>query len=64
MSSKSFDHQSGGILSLTPIRSASHDTIISTIVVALNLTSLAADGPLPTTHRPSKQSFFVEQIAP
>ncbi|EGF97768.1 uncharacterized protein MELLADRAFT_84480 [Melampsora larici-populina 98AG31] len=43
---------------------ATHDTVISTIVVALNLTSLAASGPLPTNRRDPKRSFRVEQIAP
>ncbi|KAF4623104.1 hypothetical protein D9613_002089 [Agrocybe pediades] len=43
---------------------ASHDTIISAILVSMNFTSLAANGPLPTGHIPKKQTYFVNQIAP
>ncbi|KAJ7225057.1 acid phosphatase [Mycena haematopus] len=43
---------------------ATHDTVISTIVVAMNFTSLAATGPLPATHIPANRSYIVNQIAP
>lgn len=43
---------------------ATHDTVISSIVVALNLTTLASKGPLPTNRRDPNRSFRVEQIAP
>ncbi|KAH9486630.1 3-phytase A [Psilocybe cubensis] len=43
---------------------ASHDTILSAIFVAMNFTSLAANGPLPTDHIPKDQTYFVNQIAP
>ncbi|PPQ62978.1 hypothetical protein CVT24_006084, partial [Panaeolus cyanescens] len=43
---------------------ATHDTVLSTIYVAMNFTSLAANGPLPTDHIPKGQSYFVNQITP
>ncbi|KAA1075154.1 hypothetical protein PGT21_030059 [Puccinia graminis f. sp. tritici] len=43
---------------------ATHDTVISCIVVALNLTSLASEGPLPTRVMPKKQSFVSSHISP
>ncbi|KAJ7239615.1 histidine phosphatase superfamily [Mycena haematopus] len=43
---------------------ATHDTVISTIVVAMNFTSLAATGPLPATHIPPNRSYIVNQISP
>ncbi|KAF9015491.1 histidine phosphatase superfamily [Cyathus striatus] len=43
---------------------ASHDTVISSILVAMNFTSLAANGPLPVDHIPKHQTYFVNQIAP
>ncbi|KAH7928511.1 phosphoglycerate mutase-like protein [Leucogyrophana mollusca] len=43
---------------------ATHDTVISNIVTALNFTSLAATGPLPTDHIPPNRSYIVSQIAP
>ncbi|KAJ6550010.1 histidine phosphatase superfamily [Mycena capillaripes] len=43
---------------------ATHDTIISAIVTAMNFTSLAANGPLPTDHIPANHSYIVNQIAP
>lgn len=43
---------------------ATHDTVISTIIVALNFTSFAAGGPLPTDHIPRDQTFIVNQISP
>ncbi|KZP16862.1 acid phosphatase, partial [Athelia psychrophila] len=43
---------------------ATHDTVISTIIVAMNLTSFISEGPLPLTHIPEKQSYIVSQISP
>ncbi|EGG09376.1 uncharacterized protein MELLADRAFT_77108 [Melampsora larici-populina 98AG31] len=43
---------------------ATHDTVISCIIVALNLTTLASEGPLPTTYIPEKQSFISAHISP
>ncbi|KAJ7469951.1 acid phosphatase [Mycena galericulata] len=43
---------------------ATHDTVISTIVVAMNFTSLAKTGPLPATHIPPNRSYKVNQISP
>ncbi|KAG1757693.1 histidine phosphatase superfamily [Suillus lakei] len=43
---------------------ATHDTVISSIVTALNFTSLAATGPLPTDHIPPHRSYIASQIAP
>ncbi|KAG0700013.1 histidine phosphatase superfamily [Suillus ampliporus] len=43
---------------------ATHDIVIANIVTALNLTSLAANGPLPTDHIPLNRSYIVSQIAP
>ncbi|KAJ6537936.1 phosphoglycerate mutase-like protein [Mycena capillaripes] len=43
---------------------ATHDTVISAIVVAMNFTSLAATGPLPGTHIPKDRSYIVNQISP
>jgi hypothetical protein len=42
----------------------SHDTVMSTFFVAMNFTSLNANGPLPTDHIPKDQTYFVNQIAP
>ncbi|OBZ79577.1 3-phytase B [Grifola frondosa] len=43
---------------------ATHDTVISTIVVALNFTSMAKNGPLPADHIPKDQTYFAQHIAP
>lgn len=43
---------------------ATHDTVISSIVTALNFSSLAATGPLPTDHIPRHRSYIASQIAP
>ncbi|KII93818.1 hypothetical protein PLICRDRAFT_36062 [Plicaturopsis crispa FD-325 SS-3] len=43
---------------------ATHDTIISAIIVAMNFTSFIGNGPLPTDHIPKNQTYFVNQIAP
>ncbi|KAI9620352.1 hypothetical protein KEM48_008175 [Puccinia striiformis f. sp. tritici PST-130] len=43
---------------------ATHDTVITAVVVALNLTSLAHSGPLPTDRRLEPRSFTSTHIAP
>ncbi|KAJ7048716.1 phosphoglycerate mutase-like protein [Mycena amicta] len=43
---------------------ATHDTVISAIVVAMNFTSMARTGPLPSTHIPKDRSYVVNQISP
>ncbi|KAJ6621036.1 histidine phosphatase superfamily [Mycena sp. CBHHK59/15] len=43
---------------------ATHDTVISAIVVAMNFTSLAKTGPLPTDHILKDRSYMVNQISP
>ncbi|KAF8912976.1 phosphoglycerate mutase-like protein [Gymnopilus junonius] len=43
---------------------ASHDTVLSTFYVAMNFSSLAGNGPLPTDHIPKDQTYFVNQLAP
>ncbi|KIK96012.1 hypothetical protein PAXRUDRAFT_139439 [Paxillus rubicundulus Ve08.2h10] len=43
---------------------ATHDVVIANILTALNFTSLAANGPLPTDHIPPNRSYIVSQIAP
>ncbi|KAF7292227.1 Acid phosphatase [Mycena indigotica] len=43
---------------------ATHDTVISAIVVAMNFTSMARTGPLPSTHIPKDRSYIVNQISP
>ncbi|KAJ7749808.1 phosphoglycerate mutase-like protein [Mycena maculata] len=43
---------------------ATHDTVISTIVVAMNFTSMTTTGPLPATHIPTDRSYKVNQISP
>ncbi|KAH9484974.1 3-phytase A [Psilocybe cubensis] len=43
---------------------ATHDTILTAIFAAMNLTTLAANGPLPTDHIPKGQTFFANQLAP
>ncbi|KAJ7436902.1 phosphoglycerate mutase-like protein [Mycena galericulata] len=43
---------------------ATHDTIISAIVTAMNFTSLSANGPLPTDHIPANHSYIINYIAP
>ncbi|KAI0756702.1 phosphoglycerate mutase-like protein [Daedaleopsis nitida] len=43
---------------------ASHDTVITNILVALNFTSMAASGPLPVDHIPKKHSYIASQITP
>ncbi|OSC99507.1 phosphoglycerate mutase-like protein [Trametes coccinea BRFM310] len=43
---------------------ATHDTVISTILVALNFTTMAANGPLPVDHIPQHQTYTGQHITP
>lgn len=43
---------------------ATHDTIITSILVAMNFTSMAAGGPLPRDYRPENQTYYANQLAP
>ncbi|EIM82959.1 phosphoglycerate mutase-like protein [Stereum hirsutum FP-91666 SS1] len=43
---------------------ATHDTIISAIVTAMNLSIFSAPGPLPTDHIPDDQTWIVPHISP
>lgn len=43
---------------------ATHDNVMANIVTALNLTSLASSGPLPTDHIPEGRTYFTSKIAP
>ncbi|PPQ79240.1 hypothetical protein CVT25_002806 [Psilocybe cyanescens] len=43
---------------------ATHDTILTAIFTAMNFTTLAANGPLPTDRIPEHQTFFANQLAP
>ncbi|KAF7318482.1 Phosphoglycerate mutase-like protein [Mycena chlorophos] len=43
---------------------ATHDTIISAIVTAMNFTALAKEGPLPTDHIPDDHVYIVNNISP
>ncbi|RPD81945.1 phosphoglycerate mutase-like protein [Lentinus tigrinus ALCF2SS1-7] len=43
---------------------ATHDTVITTILVALNFTTMAANGPLPVDHIPKKQTYVGSRITP
>ncbi|KAA1471726.1 phosphoglycerate mutase-like protein [Dentipellis sp. KUC8613] len=43
---------------------ATHDNVLSTIVTALNFTSLTRNGPLPTDHIPADQTWFSSRVAP
>ncbi|KAI0305486.1 phosphoglycerate mutase-like protein [Multifurca ochricompacta] len=43
---------------------ATHDTIITAVAVALNLTTLASGGPLPTDHIQRNRQWIVSHIAP
>jgi len=70
---KQYDSSTNSTLDSNPITfplnqkiyvDATHDTVISCIVVALNLTSLASEGPLPTRSMPKKQSFVSAHISP
>ncbi|KAJ6603264.1 phosphoglycerate mutase-like protein [Mycena vulgaris] len=43
---------------------ATHDTVVSAIITALNFTTLAANGPLPTDRIPANQTYFASKITP
>ncbi|KZT75145.1 phosphoglycerate mutase-like protein [Daedalea quercina L-15889] len=43
---------------------ATHDTVIASIITALNFTTLAANGPLPIDRIPAYQTYHVHDIAP
>ncbi|KAH9938972.1 phosphoglycerate mutase-like protein [Epithele typhae] len=43
---------------------ATHDTVISTITTALNLTTMAAAGPLPVDRVQPNQTYFGNQVVP
>ncbi|TDL20712.1 phosphoglycerate mutase-like protein [Rickenella mellea] len=43
---------------------ATHEVVVLNILTALNLTTLAASGPLPGDHIPANRSFIVSQLAP
>ncbi|KIK61887.1 hypothetical protein GYMLUDRAFT_165643 [Collybiopsis luxurians FD-317 M1] len=43
---------------------ATHEGVLLNILTALNISTLATNGPLPYDHMPKKQSFKVSQLAP
>ncbi|THH15597.1 hypothetical protein EW146_g4910 [Bondarzewia mesenterica] len=43
---------------------ATHEVVVLNVITALNLTSFAAFGPLPTDHIPKKRFFRVSELAP
>ncbi|KAH9001458.1 phosphoglycerate mutase-like protein [Lactarius akahatsu] len=43
---------------------ATHEVVVLNIITALNLSSFAANGPLPTDHIPKQRSFRVSELAP
>jgi len=43
---------------------ATHEVVVLYIITALNLTSFAANGPLPTDHIPKDRTFRVSELAP
>ncbi|KAJ3556987.1 hypothetical protein NM688_g1721 [Phlebia brevispora] len=43
---------------------ATHEVVVLNILTALNLTNLAASGPLPADHIPPNRSFKVSHLAP
>jgi len=43
---------------------ATHETVILNILTALNLSSFAEAGPLPSDHIPTKRSFIASQVVP
>ncbi|MBW0510514.1 hypothetical protein O181_050229 [Austropuccinia psidii MF-1] len=70
---KNYDSSTNSTLDSNPITfpldqpiyvDATHDTVISSVIVALNLTTLAREGPLPTQFIPKKQSFVSAHISP
>ncbi|KAH9947918.1 histidine phosphatase superfamily [Amylocystis lapponica] len=68
-----FDTSTNGTLNGNPVTfpldqpiyvDATHDTVIASIVTALNFTTLAKNGPLPIDHIPEGQTYHVQDIAP
>ncbi|KAI0665367.1 phosphoglycerate mutase-like protein [Trametes maxima] len=43
---------------------ATHEVVALNVITALNLTSFAADGPLPTDHIPPNRAFKTSHLAP
>jgi len=43
---------------------ATHDTIISAVIVTLSFSSFTSSGPLPSTHIPANRSFDASKISP
>ncbi|KAJ7648824.1 phosphoglycerate mutase-like protein [Mycena rosella] len=43
---------------------ATHEIVVSQILTALNFTTLAANGPLPTDRIPPNQTWFANQLVP
>ncbi|KIP05069.1 hypothetical protein PHLGIDRAFT_31059 [Phlebiopsis gigantea 11061_1 CR5-6] len=43
---------------------ATHEVVVLNILTALNLTTLAAEGPLPADHIPKHRTFKVSHLAP
>ncbi|CCM05833.1 uncharacterized protein FIBRA_08069 [Fibroporia radiculosa] len=43
---------------------ATHDTVIASIITAMNFTTMARNGPLPVDHIPADQTYFTNLIAP
>ncbi|KAH8827000.1 histidine phosphatase superfamily [Flagelloscypha sp. PMI_526] len=43
---------------------ATHEVVVLNVITALNLSSFAADGPLPTDHIPKNRKFRSSELAP
>ncbi|EGN96120.1 hypothetical protein SERLA73DRAFT_170536 [Serpula lacrymans var. lacrymans S7.3] len=43
---------------------ATHETVILNVITALNLSSFAKTGPLPSSHIPSRRTFRSSELAP
>ncbi|KAH9951980.1 phosphoglycerate mutase-like protein [Amylocystis lapponica] len=43
---------------------ATHEVVVLHVITALNLTTLATEGPLPADHIPSHRTFKASQLAP
>ena len=43
---------------------ATHEVVVLNIITALNLTSFAAGGPLPSDHIPKDRTFYSSKLAP
>ncbi|KAI9509975.1 phosphoglycerate mutase-like protein [Russula earlei] len=43
---------------------ATHEVVVLNVITALNLSSFAANGPLPADHIPKHRSFRVSELAP